>query len=67
MAAEVQRLAPGSVTALTLAAEIAGAFDEDHDRAAVLLDEALDAPAGPALGPWSPPAHARGRPAAGRD
>ncbi len=48
VAAEVQRLAPGSVTALTLAAEIAGAFDEDHDRAADLLDEALDAPADPA-------------------
>ncbi len=47
-AAEVQRLAPGSVTALTLAAEIAGAFDKDHDRAAELLDEALDAPADPA-------------------
>ena len=48
MAAEVQRLAPGSVTALTLAAEIAGAFDEDHDRAADLLDEVLDAPSDPA-------------------
>ena len=48
VAAEVQRLAPGSVTALTLAAEIAGAFDEDHGRAADLLDEALDAPADPA-------------------
>jgi len=46
--AEVRRLAPGSVTALTLAAEIAAAFDEDHDRAADLLDEALDAPADPA-------------------
>ena len=48
VAVEVQRLAPGSVTALTLAAEIAGAFDEDYDRAADLLDEALDAPADPA-------------------
>ena len=48
VAAEVQRLAPGSVTALTLAAEIAGGFDEDHDRAADLLDEALDASADPA-------------------
>jgi hypothetical protein len=48
VAAEVQRLAPGSVTALTLAAEIAGVFDEDHDRAADLLDEALAVPADPA-------------------
>jgi hypothetical protein len=48
VAAEVQRLAPGSVTALTLAAEIAGAFDEDRDRAADLLGEALDAPTDPA-------------------
>jgi hypothetical protein len=39
----VQRLAPGSVTALTLAAEIAGAFDLDPDRVDELLDEALDA------------------------
>src|SRR5450755_2102771 len=43
VAAEVQRLAPGSVTALTLAAEIAGAFDLDPDRVDELLDEALDA------------------------
>ncbi|MGZ6729469.1 MAG: hypothetical protein ACXVFC_09230, partial [Gaiellaceae bacterium] len=43
VAAEVQRLAPGSVTALTLAAEIAGAFDHDSDRVDELLDEALDA------------------------
>ncbi|MGA2011838.1 MAG: hypothetical protein ABSH51_15115 [Solirubrobacteraceae bacterium] len=48
VAAEVQRLAPGSVTALTLAAEIAGVFDEDYDRAADLLDAALGAPADPA-------------------
>ena len=43
VAVEVARLAPGSVTALTLAAEVAGAFDEDQDRAGELLDEALDA------------------------
>jgi hypothetical protein len=43
VAAEVQRLAPGSVTALTLAAEIAGAFDHDSDRVDELLDAALDA------------------------
>ena len=43
MAAEVQRLAPGTVTALTLAAEVAGAFDHDPDRVHELLDEALDA------------------------
>jgi tetratricopeptide (TPR) repeat protein len=43
VAAEVQRLAPESVTALTLAAEIAGAFDDDPDRAGGLLDAALDA------------------------
>jgi predicted Zn-dependent protease len=43
VALEVARLALGSVTALTLAAEIAGAFDEDQARAAELLDEALDA------------------------
>lgn len=42
-AAEVQRLAPGSVTALTLAAEVAGAFDGDQARVDELLDEALDA------------------------
>ncbi len=48
VAAEVQRLAPGSVTALTLVAEIAGAFDEDYDRAADLLDEALEAHVDPA-------------------
>jgi tetratricopeptide (TPR) repeat protein len=43
VAAEVQRLAPRSVTALTLAAEIAGAFDLDPDQVDELLDEALDA------------------------
>ncbi|MGH2862290.1 MAG: hypothetical protein ACRDLT_12415, partial [Solirubrobacteraceae bacterium] len=43
VAAEVARLAPGSVTALTLAAEVAGEFDHDSARAAELLDEALDA------------------------
>jgi predicted Zn-dependent protease len=43
VAAEVQRLAPGSVTALTLAAEVAGAFDHDPGRVDELLDEALDA------------------------
>ena len=43
VAAEVQRLAPGSVTALTLAAEVAGAFDHDRARVDELLDEALDA------------------------
>jgi hypothetical protein len=43
VAAEVQRLAPGSVTALTLAAEIARAFDHDAGRADGLLDEALEA------------------------
>ena len=43
VAAEVQRRAPGSVTALTLAAEIAGAFDHDQARVDELLDEALDA------------------------
>lgn len=43
VAAEVQRLAPGSVTALTLAAEVAGVFDHDQARVDELLDEALDA------------------------
>ncbi|MGH2843695.1 MAG: tetratricopeptide repeat protein [Solirubrobacteraceae bacterium] len=43
VATEVARLAPGSVTALTLAAEVAGEFDHDHGRAGELLDEALDA------------------------
>jgi len=43
VAAEVQRLAPGSVTALTLAAEVAGAFDHDSGRVDELLDQALDA------------------------
>ena len=43
VAAEVQRLSPGSVTALTLAAGIAGAFDHDPGRVDELLDEALDA------------------------
>jgi hypothetical protein len=42
VAAEAQRLAPGSVTALTLAAEVAGALDHDPSRAGELLDEALD-------------------------
>src|ERR1035437_2765287 len=48
VAAEVQRLAPGSVPARALPAEIAGASDEAPDRPADLLDEALDAPADPA-------------------
>jgi len=43
VAAEVQRLAPGSVTALTFAAEIVGVFDHDPGRVDELLDEALDA------------------------
>ena len=43
VAAEVARLAPGSVTALTLAAEVANAFDHDPARVDELLDEALDA------------------------
>ena len=43
VAAEVQRLAPGSVTALTLAAEVAGVFDHDQARVDERLDEALDA------------------------
>ncbi len=43
VAGEVARLAPGSVTALTLAAEVAGAFDHDQARVDGLLDEALDA------------------------
>lgn len=43
VAAEVQRLAPGSVTALTLAAEVAGAFDHDSDRVDELLDHAIEA------------------------
>lgn len=43
VAAEVQRLAPGSVTALTLAAEVAGVFDHDQARVDEWLDEALDA------------------------
>lgn len=43
VAAEVQRLAPGSVTALTLAAEVAGVFEGDQARAGELLEEALDA------------------------
>ena len=43
VAAEVWRLAPGSVTALTLAAEVAGVFDDDQARVDELLDEALDA------------------------
>jgi hypothetical protein len=43
VAAELQRLAPGSVTALTFAAEIVGVFDHDPGRVDELLDEALDA------------------------
>ena len=43
VAAEVRRLAPGSVTALTLAAEVAGAFDHDSDRVDELLDDAIEA------------------------
>ena len=42
VAAEVARLAPGSVTALTLAAEVAGELDHDDARVGELLDEALD-------------------------
>jgi hypothetical protein len=47
VAAEVQRLAPASVTALTLAAEVAAVLDHDRGRADELLDEALDAFVGP--------------------
>lgn len=43
VAAEVARLAPGSVTALTLSAEVAGEFDHDGAGVEELLDEALDA------------------------
>lgn len=43
VAAEAHRLAPGSVTALTLAAELARTVDDDPERASTLLDEALDA------------------------
>ena len=43
VAREVQRLAPGSVTALTLAAEVARTCDHDPDLVDELLDEALDA------------------------
>lgn len=42
VASEAQRLAPGSVTALTIAAEVARILDGDLGRAAALLDEALD-------------------------
>jgi hypothetical protein len=43
VASEAQRLASGSVTALTFSAEVARAVDRDDKRAAALLDEALDA------------------------
>ena len=47
VAAELARLAPGSVTALTFAAEVAGELDHDSARASDLLDEALDASVDP--------------------
>jgi uncharacterized membrane-anchored protein len=50
VAAEAQRLAPGSVTALTIAVEIARALDGDARRASGLLAEALDADLDPAGG-----------------
>jgi hypothetical protein len=43
VAAELQRLDPDSVTALTLAAEVARLIDDDPDRGNELLDRALDA------------------------
>jgi hypothetical protein len=43
VASEAQRLARGSVTALTFAAEVARAVDRDREGAAALLDDALDA------------------------
>ena len=43
VAAEVQRLAAASVSAVTLPGEVAGAFDYDPGRVDELLDEALDA------------------------
>ncbi len=47
VAAEVERLAPGSITALTLAAEVASVLDADRERVDELLDRALDAFADP--------------------
>jgi len=43
VAGEAQRLGPGSVTALTLAAEVARTVDQDSMRATALLDDALNA------------------------
>ncbi|MEX2448104.1 MAG: hypothetical protein WD404_05095 [Solirubrobacterales bacterium] len=43
VASEAQRLARGSVTVLTFAAEVARAVDGDAKGAAALLDDALDA------------------------
>jgi tetratricopeptide (TPR) repeat protein len=43
VAAEVERLAPASVTALTLAAELAAVLGHDRERAGALLEQALDA------------------------
>ena len=48
VAADVQRLAPGSVTALTIAAEVARTLDRDARSASALLDEALEADLDPA-------------------
>ncbi len=42
VAAEARRLAPGSVTALTIAAEVARTVDRDLERASALLDQALE-------------------------
>jgi len=44
VADEVSRRSPGSVTALTFAAEVARTVDEDPERAADLLEQALEAP-----------------------
>lgn len=52
VAAEVARLAPGSVTALTLCAEVAGEFDHDRARVGELLDQALDAYVDPDSAVW---------------
>jgi hypothetical protein len=42
VAAEVQRLAPGSLVALTFTAEVARILDGDLERSVALLEEAID-------------------------